>query len=343
MPLPQRILVIRLSAMGDIAMCVPVLLALKRDYPSVEIVALSRKRFRSILEHIPDITFIEADVDNRHKGVSGLYRFSKEIKALKIDAVADFHNVLRSKILRTFLRGIPKSKIDKGRAEKKKLINDPTFFKPLTHSTERYANVLRELGFKVELKGNEFLPKEAVLPQIHDQIGRKTSKWVGFAPFAAHETKAVTIKKAKKLVKAISQDDQITILLFGGGKKEQEQLQIIAGTTSNVINMAGITSFENELSVMSQLDAMIAMDSGNGHLAALYGVPVITLWGNTHPYAGFAPYAQPEENQLTANRDKFPLVPTSIFGNKVVKGYKKATSSIKVKQVVERLKIVLES
>ena len=110
-----------------------------------------------------------------------------------------------------------------------------------------------------------------------------------------------------------------------------------------MINLAGLTSFENELTIMSQLDAMIAMDSGNGHLAALYGVPVITLWGNTHPYAGFAPYGQPEKNQLTVDREKFPLVPTSIFGNKVVKGYKKATSSIKVKAVVSRLKKVLES
>lgn len=343
MPLPQRILVIRLSAMGDVAMCVPVLLALKRDYPTVEIVALSRKRFKSILKNIPDITFIEVDVDNKHKGVSGLYRLSKEIKALEIDAVADFHNVLRSKILRTFLTGIPKAKIDKGRSDKKRLVNDPNFFEPLKHSTERYAHVLRDLGFKIELKENEFLSKEAVSPQIHDKIGRKTSKWVGFAPFAAHKTKALTVKKAKKIVQVIAKNEQVTIILFGGGKKEEKQLQIIAGTTTNVINLAGLTSFENELTIMSQLDAMIAMDSGNGHLAALYGVPVITLWGNTHPYAGFAPYGQPEENQLTVDREKFPLVPTSIFGNKVMKGYKKATSSLKVKAVVSRLNEILNT
>lgn len=203
---------------------------------------------------------------------------------------------------------------------------------------------MRDLGFDIKLEGNEFLSKEAVLSQIHDKIGRKTSKWIGFAPFAAHKTKALTVKKAKKIVQTIAKsNEEATIILFGGGKKEENQLQIIAGTTTNVINLAGLTTFENELKVISQLDAMIAMDSGNGHLAALFGVPVITLWGNTHPYAGFAPYAQPKENQLTASREQFPLIPTSIFGNKIVNGYKKVTNTIKVKTIVDRLKVVLES
>ena len=203
--------------------------------------------------------------------------------------------------------------------------------------------MLRKLGFKIELKGDEFLSNKIILPDLQDQIGEKNSKWVGFAPFAAHKTKALTVNKAKELVQAMAEDKQTTILLFGGGKKEQKQLQIVAGTTANVINITGLTTFENELSILSNLDAMIAMDSGNGHLAALYGVPVITLWGNTHPYAGFAPYAQPQENQLTANREQFPLLPTSIFGDKIVAGYENVTDTIEIKAVIERLKVVLDS
>jgi ADP-heptose:LPS heptosyltransferase len=100
-------------------------------------------------------------------------------------------------------------------------------------------------------------------------------------------------------------------------------------------------SFEEELAMLSNLDAMVSVDTGNGHLAAMYGVPVITLWGNTHPFAGFAPFLQPEENQITANREQFPLIPTSIYGNKVPDGYDKVMETIDCGSVVERLRVVL--
>lgn len=341
MNLPQRILVIRLSAMGDVAMCVPVLLALQRDYPSVEVIMLSRKRFKSILSQIPNIKFIEAQVDDLHKGVPGLWKLAGELKKQKPQAIADFHNVLRSKILRTFMMGIPSATIDKGRKEKKQLIQNLSFFKPLQHTTDRYANVLRELGFTINLQKNEFLPKSTISTQIHEKIGKNTSKWIGFAPFAAHRTKALGLEKALEIALEIAALPDVKLLLFGGGKKETTDLAQIASSAHNIISLAGTIDFEEELSVISNLNVMIAMDSGNGHLAAMYGVPVVTLWGNTHPYAGFAPYAQPMERQLTVNRDDYPLVPTSIFGNQLVDGYETITDSIETSKVIEEVKKLL--
>jgi len=76
------------------------------------------------------------------------------------------------------------------------------------------------------------------------------------------------------------------------------------------------------------------MDSGNAHIAAMMGVKVITLWGATHPFAGFSPFNQPLGNCITADREKFPLLPTSIYGNKKVEGYEEAMRSISVENVV---------
>lgn len=337
MDVPQRILVIRLSAMGDVAMCVPVLLALQRDYPSVEVILLSRKRFKSILLPFNNIQFVTAQLEDAHKGIPGLWKLAKELKQLQPQAVADFHNVLRSKILRMFLTGISSAKIDKGRTEKKQLIENPSFFKPLKHTTERYANVLRDLGFKINLKNDEFLPKRTISIQIDQKIGKKTSKWIGFAPFAAHRTKALGLEKATEIAQEIASLPNVKLLLFGGGKKETSDLAQIASVSENVISLAGNLDFEQELDLISNLDAMVAMDSGNGHLAAMYGVPVITLWGNTHPYAGFAPYAQPMERQLTIDRKIYPLVPTSIFGNKLIDGYENITDTIATSRVIAAL------
>lgn len=338
---PQRVLAIRLSAMGDVAMTVPVLCAVRRIYPEVRISSLSRKRFQPILQQISGVHFIEADLNASHKGILGLRRLSREIRKQKPDAIADLHNVLRTKILRFFLRGIPKSMIDKGRADKKRLVNDANFFEQLTPTVQRYANVFENLKLPIELTTTDVLPQLTIPQKVHDLVGDHQCKWIGIAPFAAHKSKSLSLTKAKELVQAIKHIENIKMVLFGGGDAECKQLKIVAGTCAHVYNLAGIMSFQEELAMLSNLDAMVSVDTGNGHLAAMYGVPVITLWGNTHPFAGFVPYAQPEQNQITASRADFPLIPTSVYGNKVPEGYEKVMETIECGSVVERLRSIL--
>ena len=83
------------------------------------------------------------------------------------------------------------------------------------------------------------------------------------------------------------------------------------------------------------------MDSANAHMAANYGIKVLTLWGITHPYAGFGAFAQPEENHLLADREQFPLIPTSIYGNYYPPGYEIAFRSLHPKIVIEKAQDLL--
>ena len=92
--------------------------------------------------------------------------------------------------------------------------------------------------------------------------------------------------------------------------------------------------FKQELQLISNLDVMLSMDSGNAHLAAMLGVKVITLWGATHPFAGFSPFNQPLENALTADSNLYPKLPTSVYGNKKVAGYESAMRTIPVAEIV---------
>ena len=87
---------------------------------------------------------------------------------------------------------------------------------------------------------------------------------------------------------------------------------------------------------------MLAMDSGNGHLAALFGIPTLTIWGVTHPYLGFAPYKQSTENQLLADREMYPAIPTSVYGNKVPQGYENVMHTILPEQVLQRIYALLD-
>jgi ADP-heptose:LPS heptosyltransferase len=82
---------------------------------------------------------------------------------------------------------------------------------------------------------------------------------------------------------------------------------------------------------------MLSMDSGNAHIAAMLGIKVVTLWGATHPFAGFSPFNQPQQNALVSDRNLFPKLPTSVYGNKKVEGYEDAMRKITVDSVVEAL------
>jgi len=343
MPKPTHILVIRLSAMGDVAMTVPVLRVLAQTYPELKITVLSRPFFKPFFEEIPNLDFLEADVYGEHKRF-GLIKLANQAKDLGIDAVADLHNVIRSKIITKYLKfkGLETATIDKGRSEKKQLIAAKgEYISQLKTTHQRYADVFEKLGFPLDLNTFTVPPKKRLTPKLNGLIGVEPKKLIGIAPFAAHQSKMYPLSLMAEVIRELDKTDKYRIFLFGGGKKEIKQLQQLEKPFANVTNVAGKLTFEEELALISNLDLMLSMDSGNGHLAAMYGVPVVTLWGVTHPYAGFVPFNQPESNQLMADRKKYPLIPTSIYGNKYPPNYELVMNTIPPETVVSKVEKVI--
>lgn len=337
---PKHILVIRLSALGDVAMTVPVLRVLKHTYPELKLTVASRPFFKPLFNDILDIQFIEANVTEEHKNL-GLFKLAETAKKQGIDAVADLHNVIRSKAIRNYLllkNSVLTSKIDKGRTEKRQLTVASKSKKivPLQSTHQRYADVFDRLGYPIDLK-NHVVPKQQELtPELHQLIGKHTKKLIGIAPFAAHKGKMYPLELMAEIISKLNETGNYKVLLFGGGTSEISTLSKIAKANPGVVNVAGQLKFREELRLISNLDGMISMDSGNGHLAAMYGIPVLTLWGVTHPYLGFTPFNQPNKNQLISNRDKYPLIPTSVYGNKYPEAYENAMKSIPVELVVDK-------
>ena len=327
----QHIAVMRLSAMGDVAMTVPVLRAFVNQHPNVKITVISRPFFEPFFEGIPNLSFFAFDEKVRHKGVAGLLRLFQDLKGLNIDAFADLHNVLRSKIIRNLfaLSGKKIAAVDKGRAEKKALTQpENKVFQQLPTMFERHVKVFEQLGFTINLSQPEFPQKAILSPEILAIIGEKNQKWIGIAPFAQYDSKVYPLDLMQEVIDKLALDTTNTILLFGGGKKEIEILDSLAANKENMIVVAGQLKLRQELQLISNLDVMLSMDSGNAHIAAMLGVKVITLWGATHPYAGFSPFNQPKENSLVSDRNMFPKLPTSVYGNKKVAGYEDAMRTI---------------
>jgi len=342
----QHIAVIRLSAMGDVAMTVPVIRAFVEQNPNVKITFVSRPFFKPFFDGIPNVSFFAVDVKKRHKGFLGLLKLYSDLKKLNIDAVADLHNVLRSQIIRIlfFLSGKKVAATDKGRAEKKALTRaENKIFQPVKSMVQRHVDTFNTLGFNVDLSNPKFPEKAVLSKEIIEILGEKQNfNWIGIAPFAQYESKVYPLDLMQKVIDELALNASNKIFLFGGGNKEIELLNQFSKNKENVINLAGKIPFQHELQLISNLDVMLSMDSGNAHIAAMLGVKVITLWGATHPFAGFAPFNQPLENCLTSDREQFPLLPTSVYGNKKVAGYEDVMRTIAVEKLIEKINSNLE-
>lgn len=328
--------------MGDVAMTIPVVLTLLKQYPKLKVSILTKPVFATLFKDIPEIEIIPANIDSEHKGLTGIYKLSQELKAHHFSAVADLHDVLRTKILKFFLffQGLKIKSIKKGRKDKKALTRSKNkIFKALKPTTSRYADVFEALKYPISLSDPVFLNQRAIDNNfIKDLHFYKAKKHLGIAPFAAHDSKVYPADLMQECIKQLAGDKDLNIYLFGAKGQEMSRLHNWAHPYSNVYCIAGKYSLEKQLNLISHLDLMLSMDSGNGHLAAMFGVKVITIWGQTHPYAGFAPFLQSQEEQILPNRKIFPLLPTSVYGHKAIEGYAEVMRSIKPGQVVERVK-----
>lgn len=316
MATPRHILVMRFSAMGDVAMTVPVIKEVLRQNPDLQITYVSRPGFAGFFSGIPRLNYFSADLELLYDGFAGPVKlFNKLYKTSQYDAVADLHDSLRSRFIRRLFRfrGVKNAYIDKGRDEKKLLTRFPNkVLKPLKRTLERYADVFRQLDLNMELDNRLHRETKPVPETITALAGNKTSKWIGIAPFAKHTGKIYPLQKMEEVISTLDKE-KVKLFLFGGSAQEQEICRQWQQQFSNVISTVRILNMEDELALISNLDVMLSMDSAGMHLASLVGTPVVSVWGATHYYAGFLGYGQSEQNIVS---DDIECRPCSVYGNK---------------------------
>jgi ADP-heptose:LPS heptosyltransferase len=312
----MRLLVIRTSAMGDVALTVPVLRGMREQYPEVEMILITRAPFKPFFSEIGGVKLFLPDFKKRHKGFPGLVRIFKDVsRQYEIDYVIDLHDVLRSKLLRFIfkLNGIPSATIDKGRREKRLLITGKNK-KQLKHSVERYCDVFAKAGFTVTpSKVKSIIPspeihlKQSIIDNMQGVLN------IGVAPYAKHKLKMWPENNMISLLGLIAEKRNCRFWLLGGGD-EKEKLVELQKKVPGSINLAGELNLGEELLFMSKLDLMIAMDSSNMHMAALVGTKVISIWGATDPLSGFSAWMQPDNFSIRIPVEELNCRPCTIYG-----------------------------
>ena len=347
----EHILVIRFSALGDVAMVVPVVWALANQYPDIRITVLSKGFARTLFEDLaPNVNFMEADLNTEYHGVRGLNALYRRLVAKQFTKVADLHNVLRSDYLRMrFNLGRYRVEhIDKHRRQRKKLISYKNKIKQqLPTSFENYAEVFERLGYPVDIsKFRSIFPEEGgnlnMLPAV---FGPKKSfeQWIGIAPFAAHEGKVYPPRLMEQVIFQLLQKyPKSRLFLFGKGEQENKYFQLWCAQYHQCVNVSRhCETMYQDLILMSHLDVMLSMDSANMHLASLTNTPVVSVWGATHPMAGFLGYNQNKDNVIQLDLEGRPC---SIFGNKPCqRGDFACLQNIPPERIVERISTIINN
>lgn len=318
----KRVLVARFSALGDVAMAIPVLYSAARCYPEVEFIFITRPMMTSIFLNAPaNLKVVGVDVKKQYKGATAMWRLFKDLRAAyHFDAFIDLHDVIRTQLLRLCCRlhGIPVRSINKGRRGKRALTRkNNKIMLPLTSSRARYREVFFAMGLPLEDRFDGLFGEgKAPLTDLPEIVGKPEDgvRWIGIAPFAAHKGKIYPPELMAKVVAQLAEDSRNRLFFFGGGAQEEEVLNRWAADYPNSISLAGKKlGFPKELAILSHCNAVISMDSGNMHLASLVNTPVVSVWGATHPFCGFKGWHQRDKNIV-----QLPLTcrPCSVFGDK---------------------------
>lgn len=297
-------LVLRFSALGDIAMTVPVIYSEAYAYPDMRFYVATRPFFSRMFINPPsNVKVLSFDIKKDYKGVFGTLRLARRLAKLHPDYVADLHNLPRTVFISNMLRltGAKVAIVDKARSERRKVYAGGP---KQTQYIQRYFDTFSRLGLDAPCSFKSIY-QESGQPKTPVTVVHPA---VGIAPFARYETKSYPDEKMHRVVKTLAEKG-VNVYLFSGRGPESEILESWEGP--GIKSLAGKFHLEEEIAIMSHLDVMVSMDSSNQHLAALSGTKVISVWGSTTPACGFLGFGQTMDDTVCLD---IPCQPCSIAG-----------------------------
>ena len=304
----MKILVLRLSSIGDIVLTTPVLRALAQQVPGAEVHFATKPGYRGLLEPNPYVAKV-------HCLTGSLSELVQALKAERFDYIIDLHNNLRTRIIKLRL-GVKSSSFDKLNWQKWLLVNFKIDRLPRAHIVQRYLAAAAAVGVKDDGYGLDyFIPKgqEVDLTMLPASFAQG---YVAVAIGAQHATKRLPVEQLVALCAKLARP----IVLLGGPEDEsvghviEQAFEVNAAIAQSpatipdspyyfpakspgskvskllIHNGCGRYSLHQSASLLRQADFVVSHDTGLMHIAAAFGKEIYSVWGNTVPAFGMYPY-----------------------------------------------------
>lgn len=301
----KHLLIVCFASLRDVAMALPTVYSFAQQNPNIEVDVLTRPAFKRIFINTPsNVRVLKADLRGRNSGLLGLLRLAFGLRKRGYDAVADWQNDWRSRLIGGVMRtcGVRIAATESAKSLQKRLLNTR---QPLRPAAERYADVLRALGLRVELRFRSVFA-DGESPATPIEIADPA---VGFAPFAQTKSQTLPPQTTLSVVQRMAEWGW-NVYLFGT-EADKTTLDKWASLTENTVSLAGKYALDEQIAMMSKLDLMVAMDSAMLHLASIAGTRVVSVWGSTTPAGGSLGYGQRVDDTVCRS---LPCQPCSLNG-----------------------------
>ncbi len=327
----KKILLIRLSSIGDIVLTSPIIRALSNQL-NAELHFITKKAFNTVLAYHPKIKSLINYEDLTKEKIS-------ELSSEKFDLIIDLHNNLRSKNL---IRQIGAKSITFDKINIRKWMFVQFKYPPLpeVHIVDRYFDAVKSLGIENDGKGLDFYIDPAVTNPILKENSPRI--YIVIALGAAHKTKQIPEEKLCEIIEKTK--DDLSIILIGG-PAEAELGNRVAAKYVNVKNTAGKVSIHESAAIIRDAKLVLTPDTGMMHIAAALKKDIIVLWGNTVPEFGMYPYFGKEKsNFVNIEVSDLSCRPCSKIGHKACpKGHFKCMLAQDSSMIVEKIEQFIDN
>lgn len=273
----MKILMIRLSSLGDIVLTEPIFRTLAILYPQAEISYLVKPAFKDIVSAFST----QVKILDWNNDLSSLLQLSK----VKYDLLIDLHNKPNTALIRLFCQARSKIVYDKKHQLRHRIVAHTTA-ETISSTLDLYFSALEKIGvhqyslmpvITADNSAAELLQKNNLLP----------AEYILIFPGATSFTKRWLIDNFAELADLISPEFPVVI---AGGRSEMPLSGYLQNKcNSTLTDFTGKTNLTQLISLIANAKAVIACDSGPAHLAAALQKPQITIFGATSPKLGFAP------------------------------------------------------